>query len=150
MHAATLLDSHQSQGRPTGCWMLAAGRALSLRPREAGVLRIAGGAAWITFDGPHDGPANDQGDLLLAPGESLRVAAGRRLVLETHGTEAVAFQWDFAPQPQPQPVPLAQDWAALRQAIGLALGAGGRLAAGLARLAWHGLRSGGPRAHPAA
>lgn len=148
MHAATLLDSHQSQGRPAGCWTLAAGRALSLRPREDGVLRIAGGAAWITFDGPHAGPANDQGDLLLAPGESLRVAAGRRLVLETHGSAPVAFQWDFAPQLQA--VPLAQDWAELRQAVGLALAAGGRLAAGLARLAWHGLRPGAPRARPAA
>ena len=31
-----------------GCWRLAPGRALSLKPRESGVLRMAQGRVWLT------------------------------------------------------------------------------------------------------
>lgn len=35
-----------------GCWRLAPGRALSLKPRESGVLRIAQGRVWLTGAAP--------------------------------------------------------------------------------------------------
>ncbi len=151
MDAPSRPDPHQSPGRAAGCWTLAARRALSLRPRERGVLRIEGGLAWVTLDGPHAGPPGDQGDLWLGPGDTLVVAAGRRVVLESRDERPVTFQWDFAPQPQAVPLGagLAQDWCELRQGLGLALGAGGRLATGLARIGWRALRPRVPGVRPA-
>ena len=37
----------------SGCWKLGDGRALTLRPTRPGVLRIAHGRVWITFDQAH-------------------------------------------------------------------------------------------------
>ena len=36
--------------RLPGCWQLGHGRAVSLLPREAGVLRVAHGRVWATLD----------------------------------------------------------------------------------------------------
>src|SRR4051812_30818310 len=78
-----------------GAWKLGAGRAITLQPREAGELRIAHGRVWATFDGPHPGPLNQQGDLVLETGEGLHVQPGQRLVVEawTGGTSSY-FSWE--------------------------------------------------------
>lgn len=73
------------------------GRALSLRPREAGRLRICQGRAWVTLGVPGGLSPSTSGDSFLAAGESLWVPAGSRLVMEslpTAGADgAVRFDW---------------------------------------------------------
>lgn len=71
-------------------WRLPAGRALSLRPRQAGLLQICQGQIWATLDGPH---ARREGDLFLAAGERLTVAAGQHLVIEPHDRPGDAPAW---------------------------------------------------------
>jgi len=73
---------------------LVAGRALSLQPGECGRFRLASGCVWAIFDGPHQGPANDWGDLVLCAGDELTLRAGQRLVIESWrpGMPA-AFSW---------------------------------------------------------
>ncbi len=90
------LQPSRSNAAVTGLWKLTAGRALSLQPQQAGVLRIAQGAAWATLDVPHDGPGNASGDHLLQAGQDFVVRAGQHLVLEPSGTGAgssVFFEW---------------------------------------------------------
>ena len=82
-----------------GFWKLAAERAVTLNPVETGVLRIAQGHVWVTLDGPHQGPANDWGDLVLHPGEQLRLMPGQHAVVESFGdavNEPVYFSWEPA------------------------------------------------------
>ena len=88
-----------------GCWKLDTGRAVTLRPHEAGVLRVAQGQVWATLEGPHRGRGNDLGDHFLLPGESLALRAGQRMVLESwdpSGPAPAWFSWDpeFAGAPQ--------------------------------------------------
>lgn len=83
-----------------GFWQLPVGRALKLQPRQAGVLRIAQGRAWVTFDGPHAGHANALGDHVLLGGEQLAVAAGKELVIESLDPAvgpAMLFAWTPSP-----------------------------------------------------
>lgn len=82
MPARPLVPSLQPCAQPSvhrraaaGCWRLAPGRALSLKPRESGVLRIAQGRVWLT------GGASAQ-DLVLQAGDALPVAVGQHVVLE--------------------------------------------------------------------
>jgi len=126
-----------------GTWKLAAGRAVTLEPREAGVLKVAHGQMWVTQDGPHGGPANDLGDVVLGAGEQVPLREGQRLVIEAwnhHGAPAY-FSWDPLPVSPEAPVPVAaavvQPLADLRRAGTLAAGAIGRLVTGLARVGWH-------------
>ena len=62
---------------------LSAGKAMRLRAARRSVLHISQGRLWATFDGPHHGAANDQGDLVLSPGDSLDLAPGRSLVVQS-------------------------------------------------------------------
>lgn len=124
-----------------GTWKLRAGRAITLHPREAGVVRAVHGCLWATFDGPHAGSLNALGDHFVEVGDTLRLAAGQRLVLESWDRRAPAyFSWD--PLPQAVTVPrlgladALQPLADLRMALGLGARAIGRIAAGLARVAW--------------
>ena len=73
------------RGAVSGCLNLIPGRALSLRPREAGVLRVAQGQVWATLDSPHTGHGNESGDYFLRSGERLAVRAGQHLVVESWG-----------------------------------------------------------------
>lgn len=132
-----------------GCWKLDTGRAVTLRPREAGVLRIAQGRVWATLQGPHRGPANDLGDRFLHPGESLSLRAGQRLVLEPWDAASDApawFSWDPQPAVAQNPPRAARGWGAavgqplddlrlalggVARALGGAAGAVVRLGAGL-------------------
>lgn len=58
------------------------GRAITLRPHRAALLRINQGRVWATFTGPHRVFGRESGDRFLAPGDVLRVPAGRWLVME--------------------------------------------------------------------
>lgn len=144
MALQTLNQMHQSDTAPAlpGTWKLAAGRAISLRPREAGVLRIAHGRIWATFDGPHAGARNELGDHVVGAGGQLRVEAGQRIVIEAWGAQAPAyFSWDPQPAPvlaltaRPALAGVTQPLRDLRMALWLGAGALARLVAGLAGLA---------------
>jgi hypothetical protein len=76
-----------------GAWQLRAGQALSLKAGSASVLRIRQGRVWVTRD------ATDQWgseDLVLAPGESLVVHAGQRVVMEPWDSHGATYTWDAA------------------------------------------------------
>ena len=108
VHTADALQAFglRSNGaQPAGSWKLAGGSAVTLHDVHAAVLRITHGRVWATVDGPHCGPANNLGDLVLNAGERLTVQAGQRVVIEPWGSsasgasranEAVYFSWDPA------------------------------------------------------
>ena len=114
MSPRTVLESQQSvhadlAGRSAaGCWKLAAGRALSLHPRQRSVLEIAQGRVWLTVSPappwlPLRGAAAG-GDQVLQAGERLIIEAGQHVVMEAWSlsgesphADAVAFRWDHAP-----------------------------------------------------
>ena len=79
---------------PAGSWVLPAGRAITLDVTDASALAITQGRVWATFDGPHQGPANDLGDVILNAGERLPLHAGQRVVIEpwSAGGSACASQ----------------------------------------------------------
>lgn len=148
-----------------GCWKLAHGKALSLRPRTRSVLQIAQGQVWLTLSGSLADRPGVAADHVLRAGQQLTVAPGQHVVMEPWDPSgqagAVAFRWDGVAAVAAQPLGLATrgwkcDWECgvvlpLRdlaralghggRAVGAALvdvtGAGGRLAAGLARFALH-------------
>ncbi len=70
---------------PAGSWVLPAGHALTLQSRHARALHVTQGRVWATLDGPHAGPGNDRGDLVLQAGERLNLQAGQRVVIEPLG-----------------------------------------------------------------
>jgi hypothetical protein len=136
-----LTQTQQSSIAPAlpGTWKLAAGRAITLRPRKDGVLRVAHGRLWVTFDGPHAGPRNDLGDHFIGVNEQLRLRAGQRLVAEAWNDGAPAyFSWDplLAHREAPRLAAVAQPLADLRLAWSLGAGAVARLVTGLAGVAW--------------
>lgn len=126
-----------------GSWRLAAGRALSLRLRSAGVLQITQGQAWVTLNERPHGHGVESGDHFLGPGQQLPVRAGRHLVIESLDQAPVHFEWLPAPTlpfPLPHgPVALVRPLADLARAAALAgrallqlfLGLGAYLVAGL-------------------
>jgi DUF2917 family protein len=141
MTSQTLTQTQQSPAAPAlpGTWKLAAGRAITLHPRESGVLRVAHGQLWVTFDGPHAGPPNDLGDHFVGVGEQLRLRPGQRLVAEAWNGEAPAyFSWDPLPfrSESPRFAAVVQPLADLRLAWAFGAGAFARLVTGLAGLAW--------------
>ncbi|WP_326534032.1 DUF2917 domain-containing protein [Pseudorhodoferax sp.] len=155
-------STHQSLAGAAlpGCWKLEAGRALSLTPAGAGVLRVAHGRVWITIDMLRD-DAQAAGDLFLVPGRGLVVQAGQRVVLESSGTEREApayFSWDPLPQTQARAVgsavrmagrwqqAVAQPVRDLGSALGQAGAALARLGLGVASLLGAPLRARWPEA----
>jgi hypothetical protein len=77
-----------------GAWQLGYGEATSLRASVDSILRIRQGRVWVTRD------ATDQWgseDLVLAPGDTLRVEANQRIVFEPWGTEGATYSFDPAP-----------------------------------------------------
>ena len=85
------------------CWKLVPDRALTLRADTAGVLRVSQGRVWVTADGPHQGPANDWGDVVLRSGEQLLLQPGRQVVVEAYGeavNQAAFFSWEPSPPRQ--------------------------------------------------
>ena len=143
MTSQTLTQLQQSTAAPAlpGTWKLGAGRAITFQPREDGVLRVAHGQVWATFDGPHCGALNDLGDHFVGAGGKLRLRAGQRLVIEPWKTQAGAyFSWDPLPLPArataPRVAAVVQPLADLRLALALGAGATARLVKGLAGFAW--------------
>lgn len=148
------LRSHEDE--TAGSWKLAGGHAVTLQDAHAAVLCITHGRVWATLDGPHTGPANQQGDMVLEAGQRLTVPAGRRVVMEpwrssgagaasgsaaANGSDAVYFSWDPVPALLPQQTPGAEPDASRWQLavvcplrdLGLALVQAARA---LGRLAW--------------
>jgi hypothetical protein len=138
-----LMHSHQSASTPAlpGTWKLGAGRAITLEPREAGLLRIAHGQLWATYEGPHGMSPDDSGDLVMGCGDQLRIAPGERVVVEAWGNKAPAyFTWDPVPDTvadtsRRMARDVVQPLADLRLALVLGAGAAARLAAGVAGMA---------------
>ena len=126
-----------------GFWKLGAGQALTLRASQAGVLRIAHGRVWATFDGASQDMQVRAGDHFLMRGESLTLKAGESLVLESFSSGHAAsayFSWEPAgsrvevPQAAEQAgwrTGVLQPLVDLRAALGLAGGALARLGRGL-------------------
>jgi Protein of unknown function (DUF2917) len=100
--AAPAVPTLPGTTRQAGSWHLGRGHALHLRGKEAAVLHITAGRVWATLDGPHVGPANNQGDLVLVAGDHLTVPAGQSVVIEP---------WGRAAQNQVRPNPALQDEA---------------------------------------
>lgn len=138
----------------SGCWKLGDGRALTLRPTRPGVLRIAHGRVWITFDQAQRDDGVRGGDHFLGAGDSLQLLPGQALVMESWDAAqntAAYFGWD--PLPATAGLAIAEQRAGalarspqwrtgvlqplrdLRLAAGLAATASARLLAGLAGLA---------------
>ena len=127
-----------------GFWKLGAGRALTLHATQAGVLRIAHGRVWATFDSASQDIQVRAGDHFLSRGESLTLKAGESIVMESFSAGHAAsayFSWEptAACAAVRQPAAEPAGWRAgvleplgdLRAAFGLATGALGRLARGL-------------------
>ena len=96
------LQQYQDGFPLPGCWKLAPGRAVTLKPTEAGVLRIAQGQVWATLNGPHHGPANDWGDVVLHSGQQLQLMPGQHVVVEPFGDavhEPAYFSWEPSTSP---------------------------------------------------
>jgi hypothetical protein len=130
---------HQSLGAAglARYWKLAPRRALSLHPRQAGVLLVAQGQAWATLQEPHPVRGKESGDHCLRAGQQLRVSAGQHLVIESLDGGPVYFDW--TPSLSPRRLPrsrwneaVVQPLRDLRQALWLAAGALVRLLIGLA------------------
>ena len=82
------------------CWTLSSERAVMLGAQSGGFLQVERGTVWATLDGPHQGPANDWGDLVLKSGTRIHVTAGQHVVLERFqpaANEAVCFRWEPDP-----------------------------------------------------
>ncbi len=80
-----------------GSWTLPLTRAVTLGAASGGFLKVAQGTVWATLDGPHQGPANDWGDLVLRCGTRIHLMAGQHVVLEPYqnaANEATRFSWE--------------------------------------------------------
>jgi hypothetical protein len=124
-----------------GTWKLAAGRAITLEPSEPGVLRVAHGELWATFDdGPHGLSPHDSGDSFYGTGEQVRLQAGERVVVEAATGRAPAyFSWEPAPslvRRLPSFAAVLQPFADLQRALALAGDAASRLAMGVIVVIW--------------
>ncbi|MES2415316.1 MAG: DUF2917 domain-containing protein [Pseudomonadota bacterium] len=114
-----------------GCWKLSHGSALTLLAGQAGKLRIAHGRVWITFDDAGQDSVVRAGDHFLEAGESIALAAGRSLVMESFVSgqaTAAYFTWE----PVPQTSGAMQLLRDLLVAVGLVGSAAARLVRGVA------------------
>lgn len=79
-----------------GAWQLPAGQAATLRATQTSVLRVRQGRVWVTQDATDRWGSED---IVLAPGESMTVAAGQRIVMEPWDSFGATYTWDDAPTP---------------------------------------------------
>ncbi|MEJ7928597.1 DUF2917 domain-containing protein [Ramlibacter sp. AN1015] len=136
MHAQKPPFTHQSSDC-AGAWKLAARDAVSLRPREASLLRVVQGRVWLTIDTGGAAPVCDH---VLVAGEEFRIPAGSHAVMEAWKAQPVCFAWEPVPEVAvaraARREAVLRPLADLRQAGALAGGALVRLAAGLAAWGW--------------
>lgn len=146
-------ELHSFAGTDTvsGCWKLGEGRALTLQPNRPGVLRIAHGMVWITFDNAQQDDGVRGGDHFLGAGDTLKLLPGQSLVMESWNAAqntAAYFSWDPLPASEGVAIALRRasaladspQWRAgvlqpmrdLRLAFGLAGTASARLVVGFA------------------
>jgi hypothetical protein len=89
-----------SRRQAIGTWRLHPGHAMSLRPKQAAVLRIFCGQVWVTLGTPAGATPDQAGDHFLRPGDVLGVPAGAALVMEPvvqqGDTAPVHFDWSDA------------------------------------------------------
>src|SRR5213595_3673535 len=137
MPQLTALTPRCAEPALPGTWKLAAGRAITLEPRDSGVLKVAHGRLWVTFEGPHHGRLNESGDHVMGVGEQLRLLPGQRIVVEPWNEGGPAyFSWD--PLPEVKTVrrmrleEMVQPLADLRLALVFGGHAAARLVSGLA------------------
>ncbi len=78
--------------QPGSC-RLQAGQAITLRTRQAGQLRVVQGRLWITFSNAAQDGRVRAGDHFLLPGESLALAAGETVVMESWAVGQPAPVW---------------------------------------------------------
>ncbi len=125
---------------------LKAGCAITLRAKQLSVLRIAHGRVWATLTavGPYSRVPG--GDHFLSRGESLTLLPGQALVMESFGighNASALFNWEDAcaaaitvaaldAPAQADASGVVQPLRDLRHALGLVVGASGRLVNGLA------------------
>jgi Protein of unknown function (DUF2917) len=148
----------------SGCWKLGDGRALTLRPTQPGVLRMAHGRVWVTFDNARQDDGVRGGDHFLGAGEVLQLLPGQVLVMESwNGAKDAAAYFSWDPLPATAGIAItsasrrvlaggarwrggvAQPLRDLRLALGLAGTASGRLAVGLAGVSAAAVRALAPR-----
>ena len=125
-----------------GMWAMEPQEVLSLFPRSPAVVRVTHGCIWATLSGSRSVLANAWGDVFLEPGQVLQVPAGQRLVLESlagRGEAAACFDWLPLDTLSPWQQAVGQPLAELRQSLGGAIRASGRLVQGLGDLAWLGV-----------
>lgn len=94
-------------------WELPAGQALTLRARQAGRLRVVQGRLWLTFSDASRDSRVRAGDHFLLPGQSLALAVGDIVVLESWavGQSARAcLRWEPAPVASLMPALGAARW----------------------------------------
>lgn len=76
-----------------GAWQIEAGQATTLKASHASVLRVRQGRVWVTRDATRHWGSED---IVLAPGESMTVAAGQRIVMEAWDGYGATYTWDEA------------------------------------------------------
>ena len=95
-HQQQALQASAGTDKVAGCWKLAEGCAMTLRSRSAGVLRIAHGGVWVTFDNAQCDDSVRGGDHFLGAGDTLHLLPGQTLVMESLKAEAHSaayFSW---------------------------------------------------------
>jgi len=141
MPPVTALSPRCAEPALPGTWKLAPGKAITLEPRDSGILRVAHGRLWITLEGPHAGRLNESGDHVMGVGEQLRLKPGQRVVLEPWNEGCPSyFSWDplvdVAPARRMRLEDIVQPLADLRLALAFGGHAVARLVTGLATMAW--------------
>ncbi len=117
-HHATQLAPQPLGIGLAGSWSLPSSRAIKLGAASSGYLRVAQGTVWATLDGPHHGPANDWGDLVLGCGTRIHLTAGQQVVLESYqsaANEPARFSWE----PDALPSEAVSRKGALRTSVGV-------------------------------
>lgn len=123
---------------PLSTWTLPQGRAITIKPRTAGVLRVVSGRAWATLDVSRHTPLTETGDHFVALGHDLQLRAGQRVVVEAwayKGQDGIQLEWVPGPENcmatrwQMRVVEPLRD---IGQGLALVARAMGRLLAGLA------------------
>jgi Protein of unknown function (DUF2917) len=95
----TMQAAHQA---PSLVRSLSVSEALTLCPREPGVLRVTQGRIWATIDLDRSRTFADAGDHFVVPGQDLYLRAGQRVVLEAWPVQGqTSIQWQWLPVATP-------------------------------------------------